>query len=98
MKGVISLRIEPSLLEEIDKVVKEEGKSRTVFIKEAVRYYLQNARRKDSSEGFVPFMEYKKVNEELKSALDRIKELEKEVLSLKQENESLRQKKRRWLF
>lgn len=98
MKGVISLRIEPSLLEEIDKVVKEEGKSRTVFIKEAVRYYLQNARRKDSSEGFVPFIEYKKVNEELKSALDRIKELEKEVLSLKQENESLRQKKRRWLF
>ena len=98
MKGVISLRIEPSLLEEIDKVVKEEGKSRTVFIKEAVRYYLQNARRKDSSEGFVPFVEYKKVNEELKSALDRIKELEKEVLSLKQENESLRQKKRRWLF
>ena len=98
MKGVISLRIEPSLLEEIDKATKEEGKSRTVFIKEAVRYYLQNARRKDSSEGFVPFPEYKKVNEELKGALERIKELEKEVVSLKRENESLKRKKKRWLF
>ena len=103
MKGVISIRIEPSLLEEMDRVCKEEGKTRSGFIKEAIRYHLQNTHRKNSSEGFVPFLEYKKVNEELKEALKRITELESQVAELKKENEILRKgsdkgKKKRWFF
>ncbi len=103
MKGVISFRLEPSLLEELDRVSKEEGKTRTGVIKEAIRYYLQHIHRKNSSEGFVPFLEYKKVNEELKSALRRISELEAKVAELSKENEHLRkeagrEKKRRWFF
>jgi len=103
MKGVISLRIEPSLLEELDKVAREEGKSRTGVIKEAIRYYLQHIHRRNSSEGFVPFLEFKKTNDELKESLRRIAELEAEVAKLSKENEVLREelrktKKRRWIF
>jgi len=103
MKGVISLRIEPSLLEELDKVAREEGKSRTGVIKEAVRYYLQHIHRKNSSEGFVPFLEFKKANDELKESLRRLAELEAKVAKLSKENEILKEelkktKKRRWIF
>ncbi len=102
MKGVISIRIEPSLLEEMDRVCKEEGKTRSGFIKEAIRYHLQNTHRKNSSEGFVPFLEYKKVNEELKEALKRISDLESQLAELRKENEILRKdskgKKKRWFF
>ncbi len=100
MRGVISLRIESSLLDELDKAVKEEGKSRTGLIKEAIRYYLQHLRRGKNQEGFVPFVEYRKVNEELKNAMDRIAKLEAENAELKKENEMLKsgQKKRRWFF
>ncbi len=103
MKGVISFRLEPSLLEELDKVSREEGKTRTGIIKEAIRYYLQNIHRKNNSEGFVPFLEYKKANEELKEALRRISELEVLVAELRKENEILREelkksKKKRWFF
>ena|GEM_PF-2206710 len=101
MRGVISLRIETSLLEELDRAVKEEGRSRTALIKEAVRYYLQHLRRKNESEGFVPFLEFKRTNDELKEALTRIAELESRVAELRKENEMLRsgqQKRRRWFF
>jgi len=103
MKGVISFRLEPSLLEELDRVSKEEGKTRTGIIKEAIRYYLQHIHRKNSSEGFVPFLEYRKVNEELKEALKRISELEAKVAELSKENEILKReddkaKKKRWFF
>jgi metal-responsive CopG/Arc/MetJ family transcriptional regulator len=102
MRGVISLRIESSLLEELDKAVQEEGRSRTGIIKEAIRYYLQHLRKRKDSEGFVPFIEFKKANEELKSALERIAELEARVAELRKENEMLKassaQKKRRWFF
>ncbi len=96
-KGVISFRLEPSLLEELDRVSREEGKTRTGIIKEAVRYYLQHIHRKKDSEGFVPFLEYKKVNEELKEALRKISELEAKLAELSKENEMLK-KKRRWFF
>ena len=102
MKGVISLRMDPSLLKEIDRVAKEEGKTRSALIKEAVRYYLQRIHSMDSSEGFVPFLEYKKVNEDLMRSLDRIRELEVEITSLRKENEFLKReverKRRRWFF
>ncbi len=102
MKGVISLRMDPSLLKEIDRVAKEEGKTRSALIKEAVRYYLQRVHSMDSSEGFVPFLEYKRVNEDLMRSLDRIRELEVEITSLRKENEFLRReverRKRRWFF
>lgn len=96
MRGVISFRLEPSLLEELDRVCREEGKTRTGLIREAIRYYLQHIHRKNSSEGFVPFLEYKKVNEELKEALLRISELEAKIAELSKEREML--KKKRWLF
>ncbi len=102
MKGVISLRMDPSLLKEIDRVAKEEGKTRSALIKEAVRYYLQRIHSMDSSEGFVPFLEYKRVNEDLMRSLDRIRELEVEITSLRKENEFLKReverKRRRWFF
>ncbi|RLJ70469.1 ribbon-helix-helix CopG family protein [Hydrogenivirga caldilitoris] len=99
MKGVISFRLEPSLLEELDRVSKEEGKTRTGIIKEAIRYYLQHIHRKNNSEGFVPFLEYRKVNEELKETLRRVSELEARIAELSKENELLkRDKKRRWFF
>ena len=102
MKGVISLRMDPSLLKEIDRVAKEEGKTRSALIKEAVRYYLQRVHSMDSSEGFVPFLEYKRVNEDLMRSLDRIRELEVEITSLRKENEFLKReverKRRRWFF
>ncbi len=103
MKGVISLRLSASLLEEIDRMCREEGKSRSAFIKEALRHYLQHIQRKGNSEGFVPFLEYKKVNEELREALWRIAELEALVAELRKENESLRKeleggRRRRWFF
>lgn len=97
MKGVISFRLETSLLEELDRVSKEEGKTRTGVIKEAIRYYLQHVHRKKDSEGFVPFLEYKRVNEELKEALKRISELEAKLAELSKENEILK-KRRRWFF
>ncbi len=96
-KGVISFRLEPSLLEELDRVAKEEGKTRTGMIKEAIRYYLQHIHRKKDSEGFVPFLEYRRVNEELKEALKRISELEARLAELSKENEMLK-KRRRWFF
>ncbi len=101
MRGVISFRLEASLLEELDRVSRQEGKTRTALIKEAIRYYLQHIRRKDSSEGFVPFLEYRRVNEELKTALRRIAELEALLAELRKENELLKspdRKKRRWFF
>ncbi len=101
MGEVISLRMDSSLLGEIDKVAEEEGKTRSAVIKEAVRYYLQHVRRKENMESFVPFAEYKKVNEELVKALGRIKELEVEIANLRKENEALKKeasKKRRWFF
>ncbi len=100
-KGVISIRLEASLLQELDRVAKEEGKTRTGVIKEAIRHYLQNVHRKNSSEGFVPFLEYKKVNEELKNALKKISQLEALVVELRKENELLKEaqkRKRRWFF
>lgn len=97
MKGIVSFRLEPSLLEELDRVSKEEGKTRTGVIKEAIRYYLQHLNRKNSSEGFVPFVEYKKVNEELKEALKKISELEVKLAELSKENEILK-KRKRWFF
>ncbi len=101
MKGVISFRLEASLLEELDRVSKEEGKTRTGIIKEAIKYYLQHIHRKKDSEGFVPFLEYKRTNEELKEALRRISELEARIAQLSKENEHLRkeaQKRKRWFF
>jgi len=102
MKGLISLRLEASLLEELDRACREEGKTRTAVIKEAIRHYLQHLKRKDNSEGFVPFLEYRKVNDELMKALGRIAELEASVAELKKENEMLRKqsevRKRRWFF
>ncbi|NPA41117.1 MAG: ribbon-helix-helix protein, CopG family [Aquificae bacterium] len=103
MGGTISIRIEASLLEELDRVAREEGKTRSGLIKEAVRYYLRNIHRKNSSEGFVPFLEYKKTNEELKEALKRISELEAQLAELRKENEVLKEqlkavKKKRWFF
>ncbi len=100
MKGVISLRLEDSLLYELDNFAKAEGKTRSAVIKEAIRFYLKNAHIKNSSDGFVPFSEYRRVNDELKEALRRIGELEAEVSKLRKENEMLRQtnKKRRWFF
>jgi len=103
MGSVISLRLSASLLEEIDRICREEGKSRSAFVKEALRYYLQHTRRKDNSEGFVPFLEYRKINEELRSALRRIAELEALVAELRKENETLRKelegrRRKRWFF
>ncbi len=99
-RPIISLRVEASLLQEMDEFCKKEGKSRTALIKEAVRFYLANAPLRNRSEGFVPFMEYKKVTEELKEALRRISELEAEIATLRKENEALKEKlkKKRWFF
>jgi len=51
----------------------------------------------------VPFLEYKRVNEELKESLKRISELESQLAELRKENEMLKQevgkgKKRKWFF
>lgn len=103
MRGVITVRIESSFLEEVDRVAKKQGKSRSALIKEALRFYIQHLRREDSPDGFVPFLEFKKVNEELIRSLNRIKELEVEIATLRKENEMLKKElesrpKRRWFF
>ncbi|MDQ7082601.1 MAG: ribbon-helix-helix domain-containing protein [Aquificota bacterium] len=100
---MITVRLEPSFFEEVDRVAKELGKSRSALIKEALRFYLQHLRRGESPEGFVPFLEFKRVNEELIRSLNRIKDLEVEVATLKKENELLKKElenrpKRRWFF
>ncbi len=97
MGNVVSIRLEASLLSELDRICKEEGKSRTTVIKEALRYYLQYIRSKSSTEGFVPFSEYRQVNEELKEALRKIAELEALLAEVKKEKDMLT-KKRRWFF
>jgi len=103
MKGMISLRLEGSLLSEVDKARLREGKSRTAFIKEALLHYLQYIERKEGSGGFVPFDEYKRLNEELKTTLIKVAKLENLVANLTKENETLSQelkkaKKKRWFF
>lgn len=103
MKEVISVRLEDSLLDELNRFAKTEGKSRTAVIKEAIRFYLKHAHIKNSSDGFVPFSEYKKVNDELKALLKQISILEARLAELKKENEALKEKlensrKRRWFF
>ncbi len=97
MGNVVSIRLEASLLSELDRICKEEGKSRTTVIKEALRYYLQYIRSKSNTEGFVPFSEYRQVNEELKEALRKIAELEALLAEVKKEKDMLT-KKRRWFF
>jgi cell shape-determining protein MreC len=72
------------------------------LIKEAIRHYLDNAHRGNSSEGFVPFLEYKKLNEELRETLKRVGDLERRLMELSEENRRLREKlekkKRCWFF
>ncbi|HIC97517.1 MAG TPA: ribbon-helix-helix protein, CopG family [Aquificaceae bacterium] len=98
MRNVVSIRLERSLLEEVDKVAKREGKARSVVVREALRIYVKNLKSEKSREGLVPFSEYRKVSEELKDALKKIGELERKIAELSKENELLKSKKRRWFF
>ncbi len=103
MKEVISVRLEDSLLDELNKFAKSEGKSRTAVIKEAIRFYLRHVHTKSGLDGFVPFSEYKRVNDELKALLKQVSHLEARLVELKKENELLKEKlesskKKRWFF
>jgi metal-responsive CopG/Arc/MetJ family transcriptional regulator len=93
MKETVSIRLERHIIEEIDRLAREEGTSRTEVIREALRVYFKI---KDSSKdkSFVAFEEYRKVTEELSLARfrageqqARIEMLEKEVHRLEGELE-----------
>ncbi len=86
MKETISIRLERHVLEEIDRVAKEEGTSRTEVIREALRVYFKTKESaKDRS--FIPFEEYKRVSEELSVVKFRMGELQAKLEALETEKE-----------
>ncbi len=88
MKESISIRLEKHILDEVDRLAREEGTSRTEVIREALRVFFRT-RESAKDRSFVPFEEYKKLTDEVSATKYRIGEIQAKLELSQKEKERL---------